>query len=322
MRHHTAVHIVGGAAREVLGSHVWQAGADKTPDRGRLDITHWEAIGRETLDEIEYLANSVVMDNKKIRKHLMNRNEAETKFGFTIYQGGVVPGKDLRIVEIPGIDVEACGGTHANHTGDIGYIRILGAERIQDGVVRITLTAGKKAVYRAQHEYRLLSESADAFSVNPEELPATSHRFFKEWKEQVKKISKLSKQLAEIKVPKLIEKAKEITGKSGSKHRLVVTSLDAPQSDLINLGEQFSNLTEESGNLIAVIIGKYEARAMVVVSRSKGTSFDLSGIIKGVGKILGGGGGGAGNVVTGGGPKVENIEQALEKAEIIVKDSL
>ena len=68
MRHHTAVHIVGGAARKILGSHVWQAGADKTPDRGRLDITHWENVSRETLDEIEYVANQVVMENKKIHK--------------------------------------------------------------------------------------------------------------------------------------------------------------------------------------------------------------------------------------------------------------
>jgi alanine--tRNA ligase len=105
MRNHTAVHIVGGAAREVIGQHVWQAGADKTPHRGRLDITHWESISRETLDEIEYIANSVVMDNRRIKKQVMTRNEAEAKYGFTIYQGGVVPGKNLRIVDIPGIDV-------------------------------------------------------------------------------------------------------------------------------------------------------------------------------------------------------------------------
>lgn len=322
MRHHTAVHIVGGAAREVLGTHIWQAGADKTPERGRLDITHWEGITRETLDEIEYVANSVVMDNRRIKKHLMDRTDAESKFGFAIYQGGVVPGKELRIVEIPGIDVEACGGTHANMTGDIGYIRILGSERIQDGIVRITLTAGKQAVERAQHDYQLLNESSSEFSVNPEALPATAKRFFNEWKDQAKQITNLSKQLAEAKVPQLIKNAKTVKSKSGQQIRIVINSLNGPQSDLINLGEKFSELSKEGENLIAVIIGENEGRAMVVVAKTKGSNIAISPIIKNIGKLLGGGGGGAGDVVSGGGTNIAGIPNALKQAEKIVGESV
>ncbi|MCE7734266.1 MAG: alanine--tRNA ligase [Candidatus Heimdallarchaeota archaeon] len=322
MRHHTAVHIVGGAAREVLGTHVWQAGADKTPDRGRLDITHWEGLSRETLDEIEYLANSVVMDNLRIKKHLMERTDAENEFGFTIYQGGVVPGKLLRIVEIPGIDVEACGGTHANMTGDIGYIRITGAERIQDGIVRITLTAGKQAVEKSQHDYSLLNEAADEFSVNPEVLPTTAKRFFNEWKDQGKAITRLSKELAEARVPVLINEAVSIKSKTGKAIRLIVTSLDAEQADLINLGEKFSELSEKDGDLISVIIGKYESRAMVVVSRSKGSDIPINPIIKNIGKHLGGGGGGKGDVVSGGGTNVSNIPKAFKESEKIVTENI
>jgi len=322
MRHHTAVHIVGGAAREVLGSHVWQAGADKTPDRGRLDITHWESLPRETLDEIEYVANSVVMDNREIKKHVLERSKAEQQFGFTIYQGGVVPGKDLRIVEIPGIDTEACGGTHANHTGELGYIRIIGAERIQDGIVRLTLKAGKKAVLNGQHNYQLLAESANIFKVTPEELPKTSDRFFNEWKEQQKTIDKLSKDLAEAKVPLLIDEAKKIKTKSGENIRLIVTQMDAPQSDLINLGEKFSSLTSDNPNLIGVIVGENEGRAMVVIARSEGSEYNLSPIIREIGKLLGGGGGGRGNVVAGGGTNTGGIAKALKSAPKIVKSNL
>ncbi len=322
MRNHTAVHIVGGAARKVLGDHIWQAGADKTPKRGRLDITHYESINRETLDKIEYVANTVVMENIKIHKHVIDRTVAEQKYGFTIYQGGVVPGKQLRILEIPGIDTEACGGTHANRTGDIGYIRILGAERIQDGIVRLTLTAGQNAVLRSQHEFDLLSNSSDTFSINPEELPMTSERFFKEWKEQRKLIDKLGKELAQAKVPNLIAEAKELDTKSGKKIKLVSTTMDAPQLDLLNLAEQFSILSEKDGNLISVIIGQYDKRAMVVVSRSKGSSFDLSGIIRGIGKILGGGGGGKKDIIAGGGPNVDGIPQAIEETEKIVIQNL
>ncbi len=319
-RHHTAVHIVGGAAREVLGSHVWQAGADKTPERARLDITHWEGISRETLDEIEFIANSVVMDNRRIKKHVLSRDDAEQKFGFTIYQGGVVPGKELRIVEIPGIDTEACGGTHADATGDIGYIRILGAERIQDGIVRLTLTAGKKAVTTAQHNYQLLSESADVFSVIPEDMPKTSDRFFSEWKEQRKIIERLSSQLAEARIPQLIDNAKSIRTKSGRTIKLVVTQIDAPQVDLIISGQKFSEISKE--DLLAIIIGKHEGKAMIIVAKTKGSDLKLSPIIRSIGKLLGGGGGGKKDVIAGGGPKIEGIEEALAQAESIVIENL
>ncbi len=321
MRHHTAVHIVGGAAREVLGPHVWQAGADKTPDRARLDITHWESIPRETLDEIEFIANSVVMENRKINKYVLDRDEAERRFGFTIYQGGVVPGKQLRIVEIPGLDTEACGGTHANHTGDIGYIRIIGAERIQDGIVRLTITAGKKAVLHAQHDYMLLSSSAKEFSVYPEELPRTSQRFFREWKEQKKKIELLSKQLAEAKIPQLIKDAETITTKNGVNIRLIVTRMDGEQSDLINMGTKFSELTEGE-NIIAVIAGINDSKAMVIVSRSKGSKYNIGKIIRPLAKIIGGGGGGKKDVIAGGGPKIEKIDELVNNAKTIINETL
>lgn len=320
-RHHTAVHIVGGAAREVLGKHIWQAGADKTPNRARLDITHWESISRETLDEIEYVANSVVMDNRKIKKHVMVRDDAEKKFGFTIYQGGVVPGRELRIVEIPGIDTEACGGTHANRTGDIGYIRILGAERIQDGIVRITLTAGKKAVARSQHEYQLLSESADVFSVTIEDMPKTSNRFFNEWKDQRKTIDKMSAQIAEARIPQLITNAKSLTTKSGKNIKLVVTEINAPQTDLIKSGQKFSEMSIGE-DLIAIILGQYDGKAMVIVSKSQGSEYNLNPIIRSIGKLLGGGGGGKKDVIAGGGPKIEGIPIALNVAEKIISDNL
>jgi alanyl-tRNA synthetase len=103
---------------------------------------------------------------------------------------------------------------------------------------------------------------------------------------------------------------------------LVVTSLDAEQSALINLGEKFSELSKADGDLIAVIIGKHEGRAMVVVSRSKGSDISLSPIIKNIGKILGGGGGGAGDVVSGGGTKINNISKALKQSNKIVTESI
>lgn len=318
IRHHTAVHIVGGAAREVLGPHVWQAGADKTPEKARLDISHWENLSRETLDEIELIANSVVMDNRRLIKEELSRTEAEHKYGFTIYQGGAIPGKKLRIVQIPGIDTEACGGTHAESTGDIGYIRILGAERIQDGVVRITLTAGKKAVTTSQHNYNMLAQAADTFKVPVKTVPKTADRFFSEWKEQQKTIEKLTKDLAVALIPQAIANAK-LLKKGSTKVKFIAFQHDANIKDLIILGEQIAKKAE---NTIAVILGKDGERAQVVVARTHGSSYNLNSIIRGIGKILGGGGGGKGDVISGGGSKATNIGQALANAEKIVIESL
>jgi len=142
---HTATHIINAAARKVLGNHVNQAGARKTETKSHLDITHYQPITIEEMKRIEEIANRIVEKGIEVEKLLMPRNEAEKRFGMRIYQGGAVPGKILRIVNIKGVDVEACGGTHLNNTREVGRIKILKTTKIQDGVERIEFTAGKEA---------------------------------------------------------------------------------------------------------------------------------------------------------------------------------
>jgi alanyl-tRNA synthetase len=145
MQHHTAVHIINGAARVLLGEHIWQAGSGKTEEKAHLDITHYKPFSEEELVEMEKKANEAARKNLKINKLVMERPKAEERFGFRIYQGGVIPKKELRIVDIPGVDVEACGGLHCDYTGQVGKVLITSTDRIQDGVNRITLRAGKAA---------------------------------------------------------------------------------------------------------------------------------------------------------------------------------
>jgi len=97
MRHHTATHIVNESAKEVLGKHIWQTGAQKSTDRARLDLTHYKRITDDEFREIELLANRAVMKNQPVHIDWMDRIEAEKKYGFVLYQGGVPPGKDIRI---------------------------------------------------------------------------------------------------------------------------------------------------------------------------------------------------------------------------------
>ncbi|MFQ6087259.1 MAG: alanine--tRNA ligase, partial [Candidatus Bathyarchaeia archaeon] len=134
MKHHTATHVLMGAARRVLGQHVWQAGTQKDVDRTRLDFSHFRRLTLEEIHEIEKLANKAVIRNIPVETSWKPRTEAEKQYGFRLYQGGVVPGKEIRVVDVKDWDFEACAGTQVKNTGEIGFIKILHSERIQDGV--------------------------------------------------------------------------------------------------------------------------------------------------------------------------------------------
>ncbi|MGV8086818.1 MAG: alanine--tRNA ligase [Candidatus Woesearchaeota archaeon] len=188
-QHHTATHILNGAARKILGEHIWQAGASKTLEKARLDITHYENLSKEQLSKIEDFANKIIKENIPVNKSFMRRNIAESKYGFRIYQGGAVPGKDLRIVEILGFDVEACGGTHLDITGDAGQIRIIKSSKLQDGIVRIEFTAGLAAEKTLQEKETSLDEISKILNCNPKQVPLRAEELFSKWKKIVKKNS-------------------------------------------------------------------------------------------------------------------------------------
>lgn len=198
-RHHTTAHLVNGAARMVLGNHVWQAGSHITESSGRLDITHYETLSMEELQQIEHMVNDMVLKELPVKKTFMNRTEAEKKYGFRLYQGGAVPGKVLRILNIPGFDVEACGGTHVNSTGEIGFVILLGCEKISDAVLRLEFASGLKALEYIQEDAQVLREVCDIFRVEKSQLIKTAQRFFDEWKMKSKEIDRLKKELSRLK---------------------------------------------------------------------------------------------------------------------------
>jgi len=188
-QHHTATHILNGAARKILGNHIWQAGAAKTLEKARLDITHYENLSKEQLTQIEDYANKIIRENLPISKSFMKRNIAEAKYGFRIYQGGAVPGKDLRIVEIVGFDVEACGGTHLDITGDVGQIRILKSSKLQDGIVRIEFTAGLAAEKTLHDKETSLEDISKILNCTNNQILGRIEELFTKWKKIVKKNS-------------------------------------------------------------------------------------------------------------------------------------
>ena len=193
-QHHTSTHIVNAAAKKVLGRHINQAGAKKDMDKATIDITHYAPLAEKELEKIEKEANKIVKASIKTNLRFMPRNEAELQFGHEIYQGGAVPGKQVRIVEIPNIDVEACGGTHLLNTNEAGTIKIIKSSKIKDGIVRITFAAGRAAKKLEEQQRGVMDEAAKLLNVKADQVPARAGELFTIWK-KARKAAKKGKTL-------------------------------------------------------------------------------------------------------------------------------
>ena len=238
MDHHTSVHIVGGAARKLLGPHIYQAGANKSVESARLDITHHRRLTRKDLDAIESLANEVVQNVSRTEKLTLDRKDADRKFGFDLYQGGAPKGSDIRILRISDHDIQACGGTHHDEPGRIGQIRIVRSNAVQDGVERLHIVAGQAAMVHARGQEDILRNTSEIFQVPIEDLPSTANRFFGEWKEQRKRIEALEAEIVRLRTSGGGNDTTEVEGV-----RVVIMEVDG---DLKQMTKMLKELTLDS----------------------------------------------------------------------------
>jgi alanyl-tRNA synthetase len=308
MRHHTATHIVVHAARQILGDHIRQAGAQKGTDSSRIDVRHYERIDRETAKRIELLANEIVMENTTVQQEWPNRHEAEEEFGFDLYQGGIPAGTNIRLIHVAE-DVQACGGTHVRRTGDVGCIKLLNTERVQDGVERLTFAAGNAAIEATQQTDDSLRAAADILDVAPSEVPDTAERFFEEWKERGKQIEALKEQLAE---------ARTSGGGGGEEIEIgdttaVVQRIDADMDEL----RATANALVDEGKI--AVLGSGAEGAQFVVAVPAGVSLNAGEVVGELASRVGGGGGGPPDFAHGGGPDADKLDVALEDAPEVLK---
>ena len=307
MRHHTATHVIGYAARQVLGEHVRQAGAQKGTHRSRLDVRHYERISREEVKRIEAVANDLVMRNVAVKQRWPDRHEAEEEHGFDLYQGGIPPGQNIRTITISD-DVQACGGTHVSRTGDIGTIKILTTEPVQDGIERIVFAAGDAAIEATQRTEDALYEAADVLDVTPEDVPETAERFFTEWKERGKTIDRLKTELAEARAA-AGEDEIDIDGTPA-----VVRRLDGDADEL----RATANALVEEGK-VAVLGSGSGGSAQFVVGVPDGVGINAGEVVGQLAGRVGGGGGGPPDFAQGGGPDVDALDEVLDDAPEILR---
>jgi len=309
---HSATHLIIASARKVLGKHIWQAGSQNGIEKTRIDLSHYKRITTDDLKEIEKLANEYVKQNLPVNIQWYDRTDAEVKYGFKLYQGGIVPGKDIRVVEIPGVDVEACAGTHVQTTGDIGIIKVLRTERVQDGVERIEYAVADSAINKIQEIDDILRQSSEVFGVDQEQLPKTCNRFFNEWKEQQKTIKALEKQLADAKVSTLSDNIEQVNGYN------ILTEVIAVNPG--QLREIATNMVENDKTADMVVLINNEGNIVATANESiLENGMKMGDVIKTIGQYLGGRGGGKPNLAQGAGmTQLEKKDQAFQE----IKDTI
>jgi alanyl-tRNA synthetase len=321
MRHHTATHVLMGAARRVLGDHVWQAGSQKGVERSRLDISHFRRLTLEEIQEIERLANQAAMRNIPVETAWVPREAAEKEHGFRLYQGGVVPGREIRVVKTGDWEVEACGGTHLANTAEVGFIKIVHTERVQDGVERINFSVGIPALKAVQKNDELLWRLSEALNAPREKLVKTAERLLREWKKARREKKRLIKEIAAVRkgvAPGVKRDVKAIGDVS-----FVLQQFE--RLEIERMIETASEMTNVRPNVVAVFSGVGEDSARVVVMAGEEAvkrGVNTREIAEEVGGVLGGGGSGSADFAQAGGTRIRRLSEALAKAEEVLRRQL
>jgi alanyl-tRNA synthetase len=319
-KHHTATHILNTSSRSNLGSWVWQNSAFKDEGYARLDITHHSALNREEVERIEKTANNVIRQNLPVRIKIYDRGDAEQQYSFRIYQGGVVPTNNIRIVNIEGWDIEACGGTHIGQTGEIGLIKIIKAERIQDGIVRLEFVAGEAALNYIQKQENQLTVIAQSLGSSREKVVETFQKGLEESEETNKKIKTMIRKIAPLIAKSISAEATQLAPHGIKLYNVYDEELD--DEYYISIGEKSIEI-DPSLIYIALISKGQGIRVIVFVGeKARGKNIKAGLIAKQLSSILGGSGGGDERFGQGGGKFKSKIQEALLSAEEAVMKTI
>ncbi len=314
-KHHTATHVLNTASRKTLGSWVWQNSAFKEEGYGRLDKTHHSTLTREDVKNIERMANKVIRENHPVIIKTYERGDAEQQFSFRIYQGGIVPTSNVRIVNIDGWDIEACGGTHVRSSGEIGLVKIIKSERIQDGVVRLEFVAGEAAVNYMQQLDSQLASIAQTLGSSREKIIESFDKAMQEAEDAKKKLRAMRRVVSLPIAKSISEQAKKLD----SGIHLYTTYEEELDDDYhITIGEKAIEL-DRNLVYIALISKGPGIRVIVFVGEAACNKVKAGSIAKQVSNKLGGSGGGDNRFGQGGGRSKEMIKEAFLLAEEVIK---
>ena len=314
-RNHTATHILHYALKEVLGTHVAQAGSFVGPERMRFDFTHFSAMTDEELQAAERLVNERILEDASVKVESMTIDEARERGATALF--GEKYGNEVRVVSTGDFSMELCGGTHLEHSSSAGLFVIVSESGVAAGVRRIEALTGSKAYEYVSEKRQLLNQVADEVKAMDKEVPGKVERLLKDIKAARKEIEVLKKKAAAGRVSGIFDNPEEINGT-----KVIVAEVDG--ADMGALRGMCDTAREKFSDCVVVLAsgGKKVSLAAAATKNAVAKGINAGKIVGEAARITGGGGGGRPDMAQAGGKDSAKIKEALEKASELIKEAL
>ncbi len=316
-RNHTAAHLLQAALRQVLGTHVEQAGQLVNEKAVRFDFTHFSALTAEEIEKVETLVNTAILDGIVVDNREMPIDEARALGAMALF--GEKYGDIVRVVKAGDFSTELCGGTHVDNTGKIGLFRIISESGIAAGTRRIEAYTGFNVVNLINHYKSLLTDTAATLKIgNIEDVATKAAATVKQMKEDSKKIESLEAKLASGKLTDLMANAADING-----IKVATAKFDGTAPD--ELRKMIDTIKAENDNAVAVLaaVNGEKLTFCAGVGKAALTAGAHAGnIVRAVAQIAGGNGGGKPDSAMAGGKEIAKADEALAEVISIVESQL
>jgi len=297
MRNHTATHLLQSALREILGSHVQQAGSLVEAERLRFDFTHFKAIEEEQLMRIESKVNEYIRRNDKLIFEIMKLEEAKRKGALAFF--GEKYKEEVRVVSIGDYSKELCGGTHLNYTGEIGLFIITNESSIAQGVRRIEAITGRFAYQKIREKLSLLRNISSTYKIKEEDILDYINNLLGKIKTQEKELSKLKLKFFEkVELEELMKEVRNL-----DEIKLILKRLDEP---IETLRKYIDILRQRLKDKFCIIFSSgYEGKASFLIASN---ILDAKELALKISLLIGGSGGGKKDLAQAGAKDVEKLK--------------
>jgi alanyl-tRNA synthetase len=313
IKNHTATHLLHQALKDVLGTHVNQAGSLVQPDRLRFDFSHFGQITAEELDEIEKIVNEKIWESIAVQIDYKNIDEAKAMGAMALF--GEKYGKIVRVVQVGSYSLELCGGCHVDNTSAIGLFKIVSEAGIGAGTRRIEAVTGQAAYQQLTDQIHLLKDAANKLKTNPKDVPTRIDSLLTEVKQLQRENESLATKLSNIEAGNLVDKVKIV-------NEVPVLAASIPNVDMNNLRSMADELKQKIGSVVLVLGSANEGKVNIIAGVTKDLmdrGFHAGKIVKEVASICGGGGGGRPDMAQAGGKDPSKLKDALDFVEDYVK---
>lgn len=315
-RNHSATHLLNKALKTVLGNHINQAGSLVTDERLRFDFTHYEAITKEQLNEIERLVNKSIYDNLPVNINEMSLKDSQEIGAVGLFEDKY---KDIvRVVDMGGYSTELCGGTHVNNTSEIMMFKILSEFGIAAGVRRIEAITAFKVYDYMNHMIEKEDKISHLLKTPKDSLEDKISSILQEEKDLKKIIESFKSSVENELIDSLVEKAKDIDGV-----KTIIAKLnDLDGQSLKNMADKIQAKDDDYISLFASVV---EDKIIYVCSVSKALvkkNIKAGDLVKFVAQYTGGNGGGRPDFAQAGGKDVDKLDEALLKLEDFIKEKI